>query len=113
MGQNWSSKSKNALAFGNTELPEGSQISYARVTLYETAEAAGMTTCVVMVGTNGHAEDSLCVGLDCMRNVGGVVAVGSESPNVQGRQPILTVEVAGCTFKELSAGRVGVDVFYQ
>lgn len=108
----WPTLSTIAIAMGDTELPVRSRILFARATVYETAVAAGLTSCLMNLGTEKHAEDGLCSGLDCFGPVGSMVDVGKENPRSQGIQPILTFHVIGGTFSSITAGRVGVDVFY-
>jgi hypothetical protein len=108
----WPTLTNAAVAMGGTELPAGAKILFARATVYETAAATRRMSCTVSVGTEKHAEDGLCTKLDCFGLVGSMVDVGKENPRAQGVQPILTFNATGGTFSELTAGRIGVDVFY-
>ena len=108
----WPDASVARVAMGNTKLPALAKILFARTTVYETVKASGIGSCLMSLGTEDHAEDGLCIGLNCFGQVGSRVDVGKENPRDQGVQPILTFRVSGGTFSAITAGRVGVDVFY-
>jgi hypothetical protein len=113
LGTNWPHATDKTVAFGYTALPKRSVICFARATVYETAIGNDLEGCLIHVGTNEHAEHSLCFGLLGTTPPGTVVDTGSESPLHQGLQPTISVHLSGCTFGTLTAGRVGVDIFYR